>query len=480
MSSSTTTDNTRPPFDAVVQSITDYVFNYEVTSPQAWRRARVALLDSLGCAIESIPVCAPFLGPVAKGTVVPNGFPLPGTHYVLDPLKAVFDFGSLIRYLDHSDAFPGAEWGHPSDNIGAILPVADWLSREGNESITMRNVFEAIIKAYEIQGLFQIKNAFNKVGIDHVVLVKIASTAVLSKLVGLSREQTNDAVSQAFADGQPLRVYRQSPNTSPRKGWAAGDACMRALHLVLMTKSGQPGYPTVLTAPRWGFYDACFGGNEFVLPRPFGTAVVENYFIKLVAAEGHGISGVEAALTLSKQLHGRLDAVRSIRIRTQAAAMTIIDKTGPLHNAADRDHCMRYMVAVTLLKGDWPRVEDYADESTWARDPRVDALRAKMTMEEDPQMTRDYHDQRARKGATAIGVTMEDGTVIDEVLVERPIGHPARAETIDHTKDKFVELTSHVFENPAGLWEDLMSEGAADIKVKDWVDGLVSRQKANL
>ncbi|CCL98845.1 uncharacterized protein FIBRA_00851 [Fibroporia radiculosa] len=473
-------DNTRPAYDSVIQSIADYVFDYQVTSAKAWRRARVALLDSLGCAIESLPACPSFIGPVVKGTVVPEGFPLPGTKYVLDPLKASFDLGALIRYLDHSDAFPGAEWGHPSDNIGAILPVADWLSREGNVNITMRDVLEAIIKAYEIQGCFQFKNAFNKVGIDHVVLVKIAASAVVSKLMGLTREQTNAAITQAFADGQPLRVYRQSPNTSPRKGWAAGDACMRAVHLVLMTKSGQPGYPTVLTAPKWGFYDTSFDGKPFVFPVAFGNTVIESYFIKLVAAEGHAISAVEAALSLSNQLRGRLDQVRAIRIRTQEAAMTIIDKTGPLHNAADRDHCMRYMVAVTLLKGDWLTTKDYEDDAPWATDPRVDALRAKMTMEEDPQMTLDYHARKQRKCASAVSVTMEDGTLLDEVLVERPIGHPWREDTIDCTKAKFVELTDHLVRDPAGFWDECMSEEMADIKVRDWMDLFMARQKLNM
>ncbi|OCH85954.1 2-methylcitrate dehydratase [Obba rivulosa] len=473
-------DNSRPPFDAVIQAITDYVFDYEVTSEKAWTRARIAVLDSLGCAIESLPSCASFIGPVVKGTVVPNGFPLPGTSYVLDPVKAAFDYGALIRYLDHSDAYPGAEWGHPSDNIGAILPVADWLSREGNDDITMKDVLEAIIKAYEIQGIFQAKNAFNEVGIDHVILVKIAATAVVSKLMGLTREQTNDAVSQAWADGQPLRVYRQSPNTSPRKGWAAGDACMRAVHNVLMTKSGQPGYPTVLTAPKWGFYDTSFGGKTFELPKPFRTHVIEHFFIKLVAAEGHGIAAVEAALLLAERLAGRLDEVRAVRIRTQRPAMRIIDKRGPLHNAADRDHCMRYMVAVTLLKRDWPDVGDYADGSPWARDPRVDALRAKMTMEEDPQMTADYMNPAAGKCASALQVTMADGTVLEEVLVERPIGHPWRADTTERAKAKFVELAGAVLEDPAGLWDETMQAGWANIKVRDWMDQVTRRTKARL
>ncbi|EMD40207.1 hypothetical protein CERSUDRAFT_122269 [Gelatoporia subvermispora B] len=473
-------DNSRPPFDAVIRAITDYVFDYEVTSENAWKRARVALLDSLGCALESLPSCASFIGPVVKGTVVPNGFPLPGTSYVLDPVKAAFDYGALIRYLDHSDAYPGAEWGHPSDNIGAILPVADWMSRSGNENMTMKDVLEAIVKAYEIQGIFQAKNAFNEVGIDHVILVKIAATAVVSKLMGLTREQTNDAVSQAWADGQPLRVYRQSPNTSPRKGWAAGDACMRAVHNVLMTKSGQPGYPTVLSAPKWGFYDTCFQGKEFQLPKPFQHHVIDHFFIKLVAAEGHGIAAVEAALQLSGTLAGRLEQVRSIRIRTQRPAMKIIDKTGPLHNAADRDHCMRYMVAVTLLKRGWLDVSDYADDSAWARDPRVDVLRAKMTMEEDPQMSADYMNPATGKCASALLVTMEDGSVLEEVLVERPIGHPWRADTIEKARAKFIELAGPILEDPAGLWDETMQAGWMNMKVRDWMDRVTRRTKARL
>ncbi|TFK34079.1 putative 2-methylcitrate dehydratase [Crucibulum laeve] len=462
-------DNTRPAFDNVIRSITEYVYDYEITSDLAWERARIALLDSLACAIEGVPSCSSFIGPIIKGTVVPNGFPLPGTSHVLDPMKAAFDLGACIRYLDHSDAFPGAEWGHPSDNIGAILPIADWLSREGHD-ISMKDVLEAIIKAYEIEGCFQIKNAFNKVGIDHVILVKIAATAVLSKLVGLTRDQADDAVSQAFADGQPLRVYRQSPNTSPRKGWAGGDACMRAVHLVLMTKSGQPGYPTVLTAKPWGFYDVCFGGKEFSLPVPFGSMVIENYFIKLVPAEGHGIAGLEAAVTLSKTLKGRLDKVRSIKIRTQEAAMTIINKTGPLHNPADRDHCMQYMVAVALLKEDWLVPQDYENDSPWASDPRVDVLRNKMTMEEDPQMTKDYHNPKVRKGASGLTATMEDGEVLEEVLVERPLGHPWRPETFVAVKEKFCKLSTPVLSDPEAVWNSFVQTDPTTIKVHTWVE----------
>jgi len=459
-----------PVYDEIIQSITEYVFDYEITSPLAWKRARVALLDSMACAIEGIPACASFIGPFMKGAVVPNGFPLPGTSYLLDPLKAVFDLGALIRYLDHSDANLGAEWGHPSDNIGGILPIADFLSRNGDKTMTMDKVLEAIIKAYEIQGCFQIKNGFNKVGIDHVILVKVASTAVLSKLMGLTRAQTNDAISHAFVDGQPLRIYRQAPNASPRKGWAGGDACMRAVHLVFMVKSGQPGFPTALTDPRWGFYDASFRGKAFSLPVPFSSKIIETHFFKLAAGEGHGISAVEAALVVSKQLKGKFHSVRQIKIRTQAAAVIIIDKTGPLRNAADRDHCMRYMVAVTLLKGDYPEAKDYFDESHWANNPSVDELRGKITMEEDPQMTRDYHNPNREKLANGITVIMEDGTILDEVLIEPPMGHPKREDTIPLVRTKFTKLSKTVLKDPARVWDETMKEDLANVQVRDWVD----------
>ncbi|KAF7330541.1 hypothetical protein MVEN_02493800 [Mycena venus] len=464
-------------YDKLIQDITAYVYDYHISSPKAWNDARVALLDSMACAIESVPACSSFIGPISEGTIVPNGFPLPGTPHILDPQKAAFDLGSLIRYLDHSDAFPGKEWGHPSDNIGAILPVADWLSRKGDENITMELVSELAIKAYEIQGCLQMKNAFNEVGLDHVILVKLASTAVLSKLVGLTRDQANAAISQVFADGHPLRLYRQSPNTRqvfefsvPRKGWAAGDACMRAVHLVLMIKSGQPGFPTALTAQKWGFYDTFWGGKEFVLPVPFTTNVMENHLTKLVTAEGHGISAVEAAVQLSGQLDGRLQDILSIHVRTQAAAMTIIDKTGPLHNAADRDHCMRYMVALTLVKKDWPEPQDYENDSEWAANPLIEELRGKITMEEDPQMTKDYHNVRVRNCANGLTVTFKDGDKLPEVVVEKPIGHPWRPDTFEGAKRKFLKLTAGVVQDPIGVWDAFMTAELSSVKVRDWVD----------
>ncbi|KAF7312274.1 hypothetical protein MIND_00240400 [Mycena indigotica] len=436
----------RPDYDSLIQDIAAYVYDYQISSPKAWRDARLALLDSMACAIESAPVCASFIGPVAEGTIVPNGFPLPGTSHVLDPLKAAFDLGSLIRFLDHNDAFPGAEWGHPSDNIGAILPVADWLSRKGETGITMQLVLELTIKAYEIQGCLQMKNPFNEVGLDHVILVKVASAAVLSKLVGLDREQ------------------------APRKGWAAGDACMRAVHLVLMTKSGQPGFPTALTAPRWGFYDTFWSGKPFKLPLPFSTYVMENHLTKLVTAEGHAISAVEAAVQLVPKLQGRLDQIKTIHIRTQAAAMTIINKTGPLHNAADRDHCMRYMVAVTLAKKDWPEAADYENDSPWAMSALVEELRNKITMDEDPIMTKEYHDPKTRNCANGLTVEFISGEKLDEIVVDKPIGHPWRPDTLDGAKRKFMKLTAQVVADPEGVWNAFMTEDSGLIKVSDWVD----------
>ncbi|GCB23243.1 2-methylcitrate dehydratase [Aspergillus awamori] len=437
-------DNSRKPYDAVIQAIVDYVYDYQIATDNAWARAKVALMDALGAALESIhtsPQCAQLVGPAFPIAPATSGlFRLPGTAYQLDILKGAFDLGAMIRYLDHNDAFPGAEWGHPSDNLGAILAVADVRSRvalaEGDPDsiVTMQQVLEALIKAYEIQGCFQIKNAFNKVGLDHTILVKIGATAVSAWLLDLPREQALSAVSHAWMDGHPLRVYRQAPNTGPRKGWAAGDACMRAVHLALLAKAGQPGANTVLTTPRWGFYDVLFKGQEFDLPQPFGTWVIETVLFKVNTAEGHGMTAVEAALEIANTLRARgLDPakdIQSIHAKTQAAGMTIINKGGAtLHNAADRDHCLRYMVAVVLLKGAQVETADYQDDSPWATDPRVDALRQKITMAEDPKYTADYHDMAVRSVANSLTVTLTDGTTLPEVLVEYPLGHVRRPET---------------------------------------------------
>lgn len=436
-------------YDQLLQDIVTYVYHTEVTSALAYKRARVALLDSLGCVIETLAQSSEaraFIGPVVPGTIVPNGFKLPGTIFTLDPVKGAFDLGSLIRYLDHNDANPGAEWGHPSDNLGAIIAVADWLSRSyhaGNadgRNITLKQVLTAQIKAYEIQGVLQLKNAFNQHGLDHTILVKVASTATVACMMGLNEDQALSALSHAWQDGHPLRTFRQAPNAGPRKGWAAGDACARAVHLCLLARAGQPGAPSVLTASRWGFQDTLFGGQELSVPRPYGTAVIENHFFKLVAAEGHGISAAQAAVELSSKLKAAsrtTSDIEKITIRTQQAAKTIIDKTGPLINPADRDHCLQYIVAVSLMKGAFIESKDYLDHSPWASDPRVDELRERMVVLEDEQFTKDYHNPRVRSGTNAIKVCMKTGELIPEVVIEFPIGHPKHAETLELVKRKF-------------------------------------------
>ncbi|PYI00541.1 putative 2-methylcitrate dehydratase [Aspergillus sclerotiicarbonarius CBS 121057] len=442
-------DNTQRPYDTIVTQIVDYAYDFDVTRPEAYQRATATLLDAMGAAFEGLTTsadCRELIGPAWPAPdQLADGFRLPGTKYQLDVLKGAFDMGLLVRYLDHNDAFPGAEWGHPSDNLGAILATADILSRQAltkgdpSQGPTMKHVLIALIKAYEIQGCFQIKNAFNRVGLDHVILVKVASTAVTSWLLGLTKSQAKAAVSHAWLDGHPLRVYRQAPNAGPRKGWAGGDACMRAVHLALLVQKGQPGVRSVLTAPRWGFYDVLFRGKEFDLPRPFGSWVVENVLFKVSTAEGHGLTAVEAALTVSQDLQRRgrtPDEIARVRVRTQEAAMIIINKVGPLHNAADRDHCLKYMVAVVLLKGAQIETEDYQDASPWATDPRVDELRGKITLEEDPQMTRDYHNPEIRSLANALRVTLADGTELDEVVVDFPVGHVRREETLEAVREK--------------------------------------------
>ncbi len=427
--------NERPEADQVLADIADYVLNYEIHSPLAWQTAHYCLLDTLGCGLEALtyPACTKLLGPLVPGTIVPNGAKVPGTNYQLDPVQAAFNIGTIIRWLDFNDTWLAAEWGHPSDNLGGILATADWLSRtavaNGGAPLTMKAVLDAMIRAHEIQGILALENAFNRVGLDHVILVKIASAAVVGKLIGLTRDELINALSLAFVDGNSLRTYRHAPNTGSRKSWAAGDATSRAVRLALMAQTGEMGYPSVLTAPTWGFYDVLFKGDAFRFQRPYGSYVMENVLFKIsFPAEFHSQTAVEAAILLHEKLKAlgkTAAAIRSLKIRTHEAAIRIIDKKGPLHNPADRDHCLQYMIAVPLLFGRLTAA-DYENEI--AEDPRIDALRDKMVTEEDPQFTRDYHDPEKRSIANALTLELQDGTVLEEVVVDYPVGHKRRRE----------------------------------------------------
>jgi 2-methylcitrate dehydratase len=424
--------NVRPEFDQVIVDIVDYVLNYEITSPLAYETARYCLLDTLGCGLQALafPACTKLLGPVVPGLSMRNGARVPGTSYELDPVAAAFNIGTIIRWLDFNDTWLAAEWGHPSDNLGGILAVADWLTRN-DARLTVRDVLTAMIKAHEIQGCLALENSFNQVGLDHVVLVKVASTAVVAQMLGLTREQTLNAVSLAWVDGQSLRTYRHSPNAGSRKSWAAGDATSRAVRLALIAKTGEMGYPSVLTAKTWGFYDVSFKGNAFQFQRPYGSYVMENVLFKIsFPAEFHSQTAVEAAVTL----HGKLAAmgktaadIKRVTIRTHEACIRIIDKQGPLNNPADRDHCIQYMVAVPLIFGRLT-AEDYDDavalDPVWG--PRIDAVRANIFCVEDKQFTTDYHDPEKRSIANALTIELNDGTVLPEVVVEYPIGHRLR------------------------------------------------------
>lgn len=418
----------RPEADKVLQDIANYVHTYQIDSELAFETARLCLIDTIGCGLEALrfPECTKLLGPVVEGTIVPNGTRVPGTNYQLDPIRGAFNIGAQIRWLDYNDCFLAAEWGHPSDNLGAILAVADHLARQG-QALTVRDILEAMIKAHEIQGGLALLNSFNRVGLDHVVLVKVASTAVVSKLLGLSRDQTIDAVSQAWVDGQSLRTYRHAPNTGPRKSWAAGDACSRAVNLALFVKKGEKGLPSVLTAKTWGFYDVLFKGKPFEFQRPFSSYIMENVLFKIsYPAEFHAQTAVEAAHTIYNKLKAlgkTSDDIKSVRIRTQEAAIRIIDKQGPLDNFADRDHAINYMVAYPLIFGELTS-DSYTDAS--AADHRIDALRAKIYCVEDKRFSVEYHDPEKRSIGNALLVELNDGTVLDEVEVEYPIGHKRR------------------------------------------------------
>ena len=425
--------NVRPQPDKVLVDIVDYVSKYKIKSSAAYETARNCLIDTLGCGLEALeyPACTKLLGPIVPGTMVPNGAKVPGTQFQLDPVQAAFNIGTMIRWLDFNDTWLAAEWGHPSDNLGGILAVADWLSRNavaaGKKPLTMKDVLTAMIKAHEIQGCIALENSFNKVGLDHVVLVKVASTAVVAQMLGLARDEILNAVSLAWVDGQSLRTYRHSPNTGSRKSWAAGDATARAVRLALIAKTGEMGYPSVLTAKTWGFYDVLFKGNAFKFQRKYESYVMENVLFKIsFPAEFHSQTAVEAAMTLHAQLaklgRGAGDIAR-ITIRTHEACIRIIDKKGPLDKPADRDHCIQYMVAVPMIFGRLT-AGDYEDRI--AADKRIDALRDRITCVEDAAFTKDYHDPKKRSIANALTVEFKDGGKLMEVVVEYPIGHARR------------------------------------------------------
>jgi len=427
----------RPAPDAILVAIADYAFDYAAASDTAYQTAYYCLLDTLACGFQALqyPACSRLLGPVVPGAELKGGARVPGTPYELDPVNAAFNIGTMIRWLDFNDTWLAAEWGHPSDNLGAILAVADYLSRNG-KPLKVRDLLSGMIKAHEIQGVLALENSFNRVGLDHVLLVRVASTAVVTAMLGGSRDQIINAVSNAWVDGGALRTYRHAPNTGSRKSWAAGDATSRAVRLALIALEGEMGYPSALTARTWGFQDALFRGRELQLPQPLGCYVMENVLFKIsYPAEFHAQTAVEAAMTLHAEIKDKLEMIERVMIETQEPGMRIIDKTGPLANPADRDHCIQYMVAIPLLFGRLT-AHDYEDEI--ARDPRVDALRALMQVRENPTFTQEYYASDKRYIGNAVQVFFKDGSMSRRVAVDFPIGHrKRRAEGMPVLMKKF-------------------------------------------
>ncbi len=435
-------NNEQRPIDPLLEQIADYVADKKITSEEAFETARYVLLDSLGCGILALryPECTKLLGPIVPETIVPNGCRVPGTSFVLDPVQGAFNIGCMIRWLDYNDTWLAAEWGHPSDNLGGVLAVADYLSRkniaEGKQPLTMRDVLHAIIQAHEIQGVLALTNSLNRVGLDHVLLVKIASTAVVTKLLGGSKSEIINAVSNAFIDNASLRTYRHAPNTGSRKSWAAGDATSRAVLLALMALKGEMGYHTALSAPRWGFQDVLFQGKEWTLFQELGSYVIENILFKIsYPAEFHAQTAVECAIELHPEIIDRIEEIEEITITTHESAIRIIDKTGPLHNPADRDHCIQYITAIGLLYGDLT-ADHYEDEI--AANPQIDQLRNKMKVVENKQFSVDYLDPQKRSIANALQIRFRDGTKTRQVIREYPIGHRfRRQEGIPKLIEKF-------------------------------------------
>ena len=454
----------RPAFDRELDDIAAYVCDTDIDSALAFETAHYCLLDTLACGFQALdyPACTKLLGPVVTGATLAGGARVPGTSYELDPVKAAFDIGAMNRWLDFNDTWLAAEWGHPSDNLGGILAVADYLSRTrratGEAPLVMRDVLEAMIRAHEIQGVLALENAFNRVGLDHVLLVRVASAAVVTRMLGGGRDEVGNVLSHAFIDGGALRTYRHAPNTGSRKSWAAGDATSRGVRLALIAMAGEMGYPSALTAKTWGFYDVLFGGRAFAFQRGYGSYVMENVLFKIsYPAEFHAQTAVEAAMTLHDSVAPRLDTVERIVIETQEAGSRIIDKTGRLANPADRDHCIQYMVAVPLIFGRLTAA-DYEDDV--AADPRIDALRAKMQVRENAEFTKDYFDRDKRYIGNAVQVFFADGTSTDRVAVDYPIGHRRRREEgIPVLERKFVasvrpRLTARQWERLEALAAD--------------------------
>jgi 2-methylcitrate dehydratase len=434
----TTVSNIRPAPDRLLVELAQYAASYVPTSREAIDTARYNLLDTLGCGLLALryPECAKHLGPMVPGALLSNGARVPGTEWQLDPVHAAFNIGAMIRWLDFNDAWLAAEWGHPSDNLGGVLALADYLTRAKQKAFTIADLLNAMIKAHEIQGILALENSFNRVGLDHVLLVRVATAAIATAMLGGTKEQIISALSNAWTDGGALRLYRHAPNTGPRKSWAAGDATSRGVRLALMALQGEMGYPSALTAKTWGYYDVLFHGKPFTMGRTLGSYVMENVLFKIsFPAEFHAQTAVECAIQLHGQVKARLDQIDRVVITTQESAIRIIDKSGPLHNPADRDHCIQYMTAVGLIFG--ALTADHYEDKV-AQDPRIDSLRARMTCVEDPRYTKEYLDADKRSIANAVQVFFKDGTSTDKVAVEYPIGHRRRrSEGIPLLMQKF-------------------------------------------
>jgi 2-methylcitrate dehydratase len=467
--------NVRPDPDELIQKIADYVHDYNITSDEAISTAKYCLMDTIGCGLLALtfPECKSLLGPHIDGTEVPNGVRVLGTNFKLDPIKAAWDNGAIIRWLDFNDTWLAAEWGHPSDNLGGILSACDYISQNYPErNISVKDIIFSMIKAHEIQGVMALENSFNRVGLDHVLLVKIASVGVISVILGLTKDQTIDALSQAFVDGQSLRTYRHAPNAGPRKSWAAGDATSRAMQLVWLTKKGQIGYPSAISAPTWGFKDVLFNGKDLIINQEFESYVMENVLFKIsFPAEFHAQTAVEAAVKLHHEIKNKFDEIDKIKIITHESAIRIISKEGKLNNPADRDHCLQYMTAIGLIKGDLV-AEDYEDSV--AKDPLVDSLREKMEIEEDLSFSKDYLDPSKRSIANSLQIFFKDGTCTDIEEVHYPIGHKnRRAEGIPILIKKFeknlmTQFSEDRVKGIMSLFED--NEKLFNLPVREFVD----------